>query len=60
MPQRRYFVAEDDPLGRLARKINIRSAITKGDVMLELCELVMDENKTLLGVFWKQSLIHSD
>ena len=53
-------MAEDDPLGRLARKINIRSAITKEDVMLESCELVMDENKTLLGVFWKQSLIHRD
>ena len=45
MPQRRYFVAEDDPLGRLARKNNIRSAITKEDVMREPYGLVMDENK---------------
>ena len=30
MPQRRYFVAEDDPLGRLARKINIKVSYNQG------------------------------
>jgi hypothetical protein len=60
MPQRRYFVEEDDPLGRLARKINIKSAITKEDVVREPYELVMDENKNPFRRFSKQSLIHSD
>lgn len=44
-------MAEDDPLGRLARKNNIRSAITKEDVMREPYGLVMDENKNLFRRF---------